>query len=170
MSTIWDNLGEQIRTWTSTAAEKAGTFTRAAAHKAGELSKVGRLKMDVYQLQRERTRAHAELGTLAYQSLNKPTGPALKDQPGVEDLRLRLAELGKKIAAKDLELQRASDREQSAKTEAAARPRPKAKPPSTAGTGKGKSTAARKQAAPTTAKPAARKAARPAGAKKSGAQ
>ena len=166
MNTIWDNLGQQIRTWTNTAAEKAGSFTRAAANKAEELSKVGRLKMDIYQLQRERNRHYADLGSLAYRSLEQPTGPALPEIPGVEELRLRIAGLQAKIESREDELRQASDQEDAAKREATAKAKPatktesSAKPKSTAGSNKtspSNAAASRKKAPARAKKPVVKK-------------
>ena len=108
MKTIWENLGEQIKTWTGTAAEKAGMITRAAASKAEELSKIGKLKMDIYQLRRERGRIFAGLGQIAYNTLEGKSEGTLESQPRVEDLRRRIADLSGKIKEKEGELERAS--------------------------------------------------------------
>ena len=108
MKTIWENLGEQIKTWTGTAAEKAGVITRAAASKAEELSKIGKLKMDIYQLRRERGRIYACLGQIAYHTLEGKSEGTLESQPRVEDLRRRIADLSGKIKEKEGELERAS--------------------------------------------------------------
>ena len=171
MSTMWDNLGEQIRTWTNTAAERAGTFTRAAGEKAGtftraaankaeELSKASFLKVDIYQLQRERNRLYADLGSLAYRRLEQATGPALRELPGVEELRLRIAGLGAKIVAREDELRQASDHEDAARRKAAAKAEPAAKPKSTAAsrrTSRSKPAAKGKKGSATARKPAAKK-------------
>jgi hypothetical protein len=108
MKTIWENLGEQIKTWTGTAAEKAGVITRAAASKAEELSKIGKLKMDIYQLRRERGRIYAGLGQIAYHTLEGKSEGTLESQPRVEDLRRRIADLSGKIKEKEGEMERAS--------------------------------------------------------------
>ena len=108
MKTIWENLGEQIKTWTDTVAEKAGIITRAAASKAEELSKIGKLKMDIYQLRRERGRSYAGLGQIAYHTLEGKSEGTLESQPRVEDLRRRIADLSGKIKEKEGELERAS--------------------------------------------------------------
>ena len=160
MSTIWDSLGEQIKTWTSTAAEKAGHFTRVAANKAEELGKLGRLKMEIYQLRRERGRLHAELGILAYKALERAEDTALKELPGVEDLRLRIASLGEKIASKEEELAKASDLENGAQKKKAPETKPgagtkpaaksaTAKPKRAARSGKVKTSTVRKRATST---------------------
>ncbi len=108
MKNLWENLGDQIKTWTDTAAEKAVVITRAAATKAEELSKIGKLKMDIYQLRRERGRLFADLGQIAYQTLDGKSKGTLESQPGVDDLRRRLASLTGRIKEKEVELVQAS--------------------------------------------------------------
>jgi len=112
MKSIWENLGEQIKTWTDTAAEKAGVITRAAAAKAEELSKVGKLKMDIYQLRRERGRLYADLGQITYRTLEGRNKGTIESQPGVEDLRHRIGDITGKIKEKESELEQASRQEE----------------------------------------------------------
>ena len=86
MATILDNLSENLKTWTNTAASRAGEITKAAANKAEELGKIGRLKMEVYQLQRQRQRFMGDLGEVAYGLIKKSTAPeALVRSEGVEN-------------------------------------------------------------------------------------
>lgn len=108
-----DDLVDRIRNWTDTATEKAGVISRAAAAKAEELSKVGKLKMDIYQLRRELSRLYADLGRLAYQSLEGKSGGTLADQPGVDDLLSRISGLLDDISVKESELEKASRAEES---------------------------------------------------------
>ena len=108
-----DNIVDRIRDWTDTAAEKAGTITRAAAAKAEELSKVGKLKMDIYQLRRELARLHADLGRITYQTLKGQAQGSIADQPGVEDLLGRISGLLDDISAKESDLEKVSQMEES---------------------------------------------------------
>ena len=108
MKNILGNLGEQIKTWSDTVAGKAVVITRAAATKAEELSKIGKLKMDIYQLRRERGHLYADLGRIAYQTLEGKSKGMLEGQSGVEDLRRRIAGLTMKIKENEAELERAS--------------------------------------------------------------
>jgi len=112
MKNIWENLGEQIKTWSDSAAEKAVVITRAAATKAEELSKIGKLKMDIYQLRRERGRLYADLGQIAYQTLEGISKGALESQSGVDDLRRRIKFQAEEIKEKEAELERASHLEE----------------------------------------------------------
>lgn len=103
-----DDLVDRIRNWTDTATEKAGVISRAAAAKAEELSRVGKLKMDIYQLRRELARLYADLGRIAYQSLKGQSGGAMADQPGVDDLLSRISGLLSDISVKESDLEKAS--------------------------------------------------------------
>lgn len=105
MATILDNLSENLKTWTNTAASRAGEITKAAANKAEELGKIGRLKMEVYQLQRQRQRFMGDLGEVAYGLIKKSTAPeALVRSEGVEKLMQRLTDLNTKIKLKEAEI------------------------------------------------------------------
>jgi len=112
MKTVWENLVEQIKTWTRTAAEKAGVITKAAATKAEELSKIGKLKMDIFQLQREQSRLYADLGRIAYQTLEEGKGEALESRPGIGELRQRITTIVGEIKEKELDVERASHLEE----------------------------------------------------------
>ena len=103
-----DDIVDRIRNWTDTATEKAGVISRAAAAKAEELSKVGKLKMDIYQLRRELARLYADLGRIAYQSLEGQSGGAMVDQPGVDTLLSRISSLLNDISVKESDLEKAS--------------------------------------------------------------
>jgi len=149
MKNIWENLGEQIRTWSDTAAEKAVVITRAAATKAEELSKIGKLKMDIYQLRRERGHLYADLGQIAYQTLEGKGKGTLESQSGVDDLRRRIAGLTARIKEKEAELERAAHLEEPVHD--VAPPKEKAAPDKeTPSATPGKEKAAPKKETPTT--------------------
>ena len=103
-----DTLSGRVKTWIRTAAEKAGIITRAAATKAEELSKIGKLKMDIYQLQREQGRLYADLGRIAYKTLEGRKAETLASQPEVEDLCRRITGLADDIRKKELKIEQAT--------------------------------------------------------------
>lgn len=101
LKSVLDSLAENFRDWTTTATEKAGEFTRVAAEKAEELGKRGMLKMDIYQLQRERQKALSAVGLITFSAL---TGKKIADWEKSEDLSeliKRVKALDKDIAAKE---------------------------------------------------------------------
>ena len=109
MATILDNFTDNLKTWTNSAAVRAGELTKAAANKAEELGKLGRLKMEVFQLQRQRQRFLGDLGKVAYSLIKNNTAPdALAKSKGVEELMQRLTDLNAKIDIKEAEIEAAS--------------------------------------------------------------
>ena len=99
---------EKFRKWTNTAAERAGEISKAAANKAELLSMVGKLKLDVYQLEREKKRLLADLGLITYDALQGAGADPLQQLTGVEDLHRRIAELTRNIDQKTAQIERAS--------------------------------------------------------------
>ena len=109
MATILDNFTDNLKTWTNSAANRASELTKAAANKAEELGKVGRLKMEVFQLQRQRQRFLGDLGAVAYGLIKNKTAPdALAKNNGVENLMRRLIEVNARIDLKNAEIEAAS--------------------------------------------------------------
>ena len=158
---MFDNLTDNLRAWTNTAASRAGEITKAAAAKAEELGRVGRLKMEVYQLQRQEQRHLADLGRVAYGLLkSKNASKALAEGKGVDKLLKQLSDIAAKIRQKETDIQAASKASEAAQPAAPAKPKAKAKTvaakPPTAGK---KTTSARgtKQSAPTAKKSGAKK-------------
>ena len=132
-----DNLTTNIKAWTSSAASKAGEITRAAAHKAEELGKIGRLKMEVYQLERQEHRYLADLGRITHNLLKDEQAPkALAEEERVVKLLGKLDDVGSRIKAKQ------SDIDATTRVDGSAQAEPK-------------SAAGEKRAKATTRKPAA---------------
>ena len=158
---MFDNLTENLRAWTNTAASRAGEITKAAASKAEELGRIGRLKMEVYQLQRQEQRYLADLGRVAYGLLKSKNAPkALAEGKGVDTLLKQLSDIAARIEQKETDIQAAS------KVSAAAKPAATAKPPTKVKTVATKPSAAGTKAAPRGTKKTASRA-KKTGAKKS---
>ena len=137
---MFDNLTENLRAWTNTAASRAGELTKAAAAKAEELGRIGRLKMEVYQLQRQEQRYLADLGRVAYGLLKSKNAPkALAEGKGVDALLKQLSNIAAQIKQKETDIQAAS------KDSGATQPGTTAKPPTKAKTVATKPSAASKK-------------------------
>ncbi len=119
LKSVLDNLVSNFRDWMSIAAEKAGELTRVAAEKAEEFGKLGKLKMDIYQLQRERQKALSALGLLTFKALNKKTVSDWEKSGSVSELIARVTALDKEIAVKDAvkDTEATADAEQTAPAE-----------------------------------------------------
>ena len=66
-----DTLAENLKAFTSSAVEKAGELTKAAAGRAEILSRIGRLKMDVFQLHRQQNRVFSDMGRIAFSEFQR---------------------------------------------------------------------------------------------------
>ena len=108
MKTFMDTLAESLKAFTSSAVEKAGELTKAAAGRAEILSRIGRLKMDVFQLQRQQNRVFADLGRIAYNELQAGKIEELSGRENVPSLREKLTELDQAIADKERAIGQAS--------------------------------------------------------------
>ena len=125
---MFDNLTENLRAWTNTAASRAGELTKAAASKAEELGRIGRLKMEVYQLQRQEQRSLADLGRVAYRLLKGKQAPkALAEGEGVEGLLKQLGDIAERIKQKEADILSASKASSATNAAARAESKPKAK-------------------------------------------
>jgi hypothetical protein len=122
---MWENLLERIRSWTNSASEKAGEITRTATTKAEEWSKVGRLKVDIFQLQREQARLYTDLGQIAFNILNGKEKDSLEAHAGVADLQKRITAIKAEISRKEKEIEEAAQEEEMAATKEDS-PKPKA--------------------------------------------
>ena len=103
---VLDNLADNFRDWTTTATEKAGKLTRVAAEKAEELGKLGKLKLDIFQLQRERQKALSALGLKTFTALTGKTAADWEKRDAISGLIDRVHALDIDIAAKEAEATR----------------------------------------------------------------
>jgi hypothetical protein len=92
-SKLMGDMMKGLREFGSSAMEKAEEFGKIATEKAEEYTKLGKIKLDLHQLKRSRTKTLAELGELVM-SLN--TKPKLSKLGTHEDY-LRLSEEIKNI-------------------------------------------------------------------------
>ena len=140
---MFDNLTENLRAWTNTAASRAGEITKAAASKAEELGRIGRLKMEVYQLHRQEHRYLADLGRVAYGLLKSNNAPkALAEGKGVDTLLKQLSDIAAQIKQKESDIQAASKVSAASPAGATVKPPTKAKTVATKSSAAGKKTAA----------------------------
>ncbi|MCH8837569.1 MAG: hypothetical protein IIA60_07170 [Candidatus Marinimicrobia bacterium] len=108
MKTFMDTLAENLKAFTSSAVEKAGELTKAAAGRAEILSRIGRLKMDVFQLHRQQNRVFADLGRIAFNELQSGNIEEFPGRENVQSLREKITGLDQAIADKERAIGQAS--------------------------------------------------------------
>ena len=67
MNKLWDDLKENMKEWGASAVEKAEEISRVAVAKGEEFTKISKLKFDILQLQKDKSKIYEKLGNLVYQ-------------------------------------------------------------------------------------------------------
>ena len=67
MNKLWDDLKDNIKEWGASAVEKAEEISRVAVAKGEEFTKISKLKFDILQLQKDKSKVYEKLGKLVYQ-------------------------------------------------------------------------------------------------------
>ena len=71
MNKLWDDLKDNMKEWGVTAVEKAEEISRVAVAKGEEFTKISKLKFDILQLQKDKSKACEKLGLTAYKKTNE---------------------------------------------------------------------------------------------------
>jgi len=114
-SKLWDDVRKSLQDLGNLAAEKGKVFSKAAADKAEELTRTGKLKLDILQVNREIDHLFSQLGGKVY---HLESENALDTIPGDEEIQKIFAKI-KELEAKkkDLEKKVESIPEEKAKAE-----------------------------------------------------
>ena len=67
MNKLWDDLKDNMKEWGTSAVEKAEEISRVAVAKSEEFTKISKLKFDILQLQKDKSKIYEKLGNLVYQ-------------------------------------------------------------------------------------------------------
>ena len=67
MTKLWDDLKDNMKEWGASAVEKAEEISRVAVAKGEEFTKISKLKFDILQLQKDKSKIYEKLGKLVYQ-------------------------------------------------------------------------------------------------------
>ena len=70
MNKLWDDLKGNMKEWGASAVEKAEEISRVAVAKGEEFTKISKLKIDIIQLKKEKSKIYEKLGKLAYRNAN----------------------------------------------------------------------------------------------------
>ncbi|HPD25730.1 MAG TPA: hypothetical protein P5078_01705 [Candidatus Marinimicrobia bacterium] len=101
MTSIWDDIKKSVGGFASKAAEKAGELSREAAEKAEEMTQLGKIKLDIFQIKKDIDKNYTELGRVVYGLLNQNTKGNLIKNEKVASLVNSIKELEKKLKDKE---------------------------------------------------------------------
>ena len=71
MNKLWDDLKDNMKEWGVSAVEKAEEISRVAVAKGEEFTKISKLKFDILQLQKDKSKVYEKLGVLVYDKTNE---------------------------------------------------------------------------------------------------
>tara|TARA_Y100001970_G_C14054764_1_gene760934 strand:+ start:321 stop:731 length:411 start_codon:yes stop_codon:yes gene_type:complete len=66
MNKLWDDLKDNMKEWGASAVEKAEEISRVAVAKGEEFTKISKLKIEIIQSQKEKSKTYERLGKLVY--------------------------------------------------------------------------------------------------------
>ena len=66
MNKLWDDLKDNMKEWGASAVEKAEEISRVAVAKGEEFTKISKLKFDIIQLQKDKSKIYEKLGKLVH--------------------------------------------------------------------------------------------------------
>jgi len=105
MASFLSDLKKNLNGWASKAAEKAGELTREAAEKAEEMTKLGKVKIDIYQIKKDKEKAFGLIGEIAYKLiLDNQVAEFGTDQQILAQVET-LKELDEKLRLKEIQYQ-----------------------------------------------------------------
>ena len=67
MNKRWDDLKDNMKEWGASAVEKAEEISRVAVAKGEEFTRISKLKYDISQVQKDKTKIYEKLGRLVFE-------------------------------------------------------------------------------------------------------
>ncbi|MCF7804861.1 MAG: hypothetical protein K9N46_04060 [Candidatus Marinimicrobia bacterium] len=96
---LWDDVRKSLQDIGNVAAEKGKVFSRAAADKAEELTRTGKIKLDILQVNRDIERNFTELGGKVYHLKSEDKLDTVADAPDIQMLFDKITVLEEKKSA-----------------------------------------------------------------------
>ena len=104
MNKLWDDLKDNMKEWGASAVEKAEEISRVAVAKGEEFTRISKLKYDISQVQKDKTKIYEKLGRLVFEKTknnNMANFTANKEFFGLVE---EVDRLSNDIASKEVEI------------------------------------------------------------------
>ena len=102
---LWDDVRKSMQEFGTLAAEKGREFSKAAADKAEELTRVGKIRLDLVQVNREIERLFSELGGKVYHLHSEDELKSLQKDEEIQTLFEKISALEEKKHTLDEQLE-----------------------------------------------------------------
>ena len=104
MNKLWDDLKDNMKEWGASAVEKAEEISRVAVAKGEEFTKISKLKYDISQVQKDKTKVYEKLGRLVFEKTKNNNMANFTANKEFFDLVEEVDSLSNDIANKELEI------------------------------------------------------------------
>ncbi len=106
MSKMWDDLKKNMKDWSAAAVEKAEEVSKIAVAKTEELTKISKVKIEIHQLQRDRSKSFEKIGKSVFEHFQSKKSLKISDIDSMQSLFDDIGQLSDSIVAKELEIQK----------------------------------------------------------------
>ena len=104
MNKLWDDLKDNMKEWGASAVEKAEEISRVAVAKGEEFTKISKLKYDISQVQKDKTKTYEKLGRLVFEKTKNNNMANFTANKEFFDLVEEVESLSNDIANKEVEI------------------------------------------------------------------
>ena len=101
MSKLWDDLKENMKDWSASAVEKAEEVSKIAMAKTEEMTRLSKIKFEIHQLQRQKSKIYEKLGKLAYMHTKEDHMATFSGNKDFFDFVNEIGTIKEKIAEKE---------------------------------------------------------------------
>ena len=105
MNKLWEDLKDNMKEWGTSAVEKAEEISRVAVAKGEEFTKISKIKIDIHQLQREKSKRYEDLGKFAYHQAQDENMANFTGNAEFFQTVNKIVELNNQIAEKEAEIE-----------------------------------------------------------------
>ncbi len=118
MTQKWDEIKKKVSDIASQAASKAGELTRDAAEKAEEVTKLGKIKLDLFQLKKDKDKQFQKIGSTIYTLLNDGKYDVLLQESDISTFIDKVKEIDIELKTKEEKYQKIKNEHSVKKEEA----------------------------------------------------
>lgn len=97
MSKLWKEIKENVKEWSAAAIKKADEVSKLAVEKTGDFTKIGKIKLDIRQTQKDIDNNFEDLGRFVYTQVKDKNVSSFKTNIEFNDTIIKLDNFKAKI-------------------------------------------------------------------------
>ena len=109
MNKLWEDLKDNMKEWGTSAVEKAEEISRVAVAKGEEFTKISKIKIDIHQLQREKSNIYEDLGRFTFKQAHSENMANFTGNTEFFSTVNKINEINRKIGENKMEIEKIKD-------------------------------------------------------------